>query len=197
MTFDFDHARGLQPDFEVGQPPRAAQQHARANQQQRAQGDLPGHQHVAQTRRPEVAREIASRRLHHVRARRLDGRSEAEQHRRNHRRRQHESEDARVRRKRDHGNEFGEFSRHGREHQALAILDGHLRERETGRRRGERQQHALREQVPDQPRAHRAQRQPDANLPLAGHRAGQHHAGHVGAGDEQYEAKRRHDRREH
>src|SRR6185312_6229956 len=58
------------------------------------------------------------------------------------------------------------------------------------------QQQALGEQLPRDPPSRRAERQPHRQLVAAGGRAGDQQVGDVGAGDQQYQADHRQDRRQ-
>ena len=71
---------------------------------------------------------------------------------------------------------------------AASARVGAIREREPGRSAGERQQRALGDELPDEPRAPGAERRPDGHLGLARGRPREQQVRDVDAGDQQDEA---------
>ncbi len=137
-------------------------------------------------RAPRVS--FAVHRGHQVDARGLQGRSEPEEHRRrdgaNHQERQHTPVCGRGGQV-EQIHELRDLRRERGDDRIERAVEKETRDDNAADRRRERQDQALREELPDDAPARRAKRQPDADLPLAREAAREQQVGDVGAADHQ------------
>ena len=183
------HAARIEAGVGVLQGHERADHQARANQQHERQSNLGNHRSVAQPSSAATADQAAARpqHIHHVRTRRPPGRRDAEDQRCGKRRRGREGEHRTIER-------HGGGPRQGVRRQLDQRINAELRQPQAGDAAEEGQHQAFGDQLPDQAPAAAADRGAHRQLALARGRSHQQQVGDVGAGDQQHEHDRAHQR---
>ena len=182
--------------IERGRGKRTSQEHRRRDQQQRRRADLQANQEISRSSWPRVPDHFAPDRPDRFDARGVQCGGEPENNGRHagaHNEKQHHAP-VRVG---DRQSGYLRIGRHAGHHRVDDHVEHHARDREAGRGGDERKQQALGQQLADDAAAGGAKRQPDANLTLARHRPGEEKVGDVGTANQQDEAERKEQRREH
>ena len=193
---DDDGVGGPHSGIERRRGKRTSQEHRRADQQQRRRAHLQANQEISRPSWPRVPDHFAPDRPDRFDARRLQRRGEPEQHGRDAGAGDEKQQHAPVR----VGYQQSEISEIGRpagHHRVDDRLEHHARDREADRGSHQRQQQALRQQLADDAAAGGAERQPDANLTLSRHGPGEEQVGDVGTANQQDEAERKEQGRDH
>ncbi len=180
------HAAGVVARIDASQRHEGPYQQRRADEQHQRQGDLRHHEHRARLVLLKAgagpAAAFLERRVQ-VRARRVQGRDQAEHQpgddRDGHRERQHAPVE------RDDGAGLADTGETGGVH-GEQRADARHAQRHAKDAAGQREQDAFGQQLADDAAAPRADRGTDRNLTLAARRAGQQQVGDVGARDQQH-----------
>ena len=169
---------------------------AARDQQQRRRAHLQANQEISRPSWPRVPDHLAADRPDRLDARGLQRGGEPEQDRRDAGANDEKQHHAPVRVGHQQS-DISDLGGHAGHHRVDDRREHHARDHEAGRGGHERQQQALRQQLADDAAAGGAKRQPDANLTLSRHGPGEEKVGDVGTANQQDEAERKEQGREH